>query len=149
MGVTFQKELFIRLMPELPEIFLEHHEEIEEDHVDPLDPDWPRYMHMEMAGQLHIMTMRADGYLAGYYFAVVVPNLHHKTRLCAYSDMFFVRKDFRMGWYGYRLLAETDKMLATLGVKKSYLVTKEEHPITILLKRLKYVLAERIYTKRF
>lgn len=147
MTVTYQKELFIKLMPELPEIFAEHHNEIEEDHKYPLDPDWQRYIAMEANGSLLVVTARCEGYLLGYYFAIIAPSLHHKQLRVAYSDMFYIRSEFRLGWTGYKLIRETEKLLKKLKVHKSYLVTKPHYPITILVKRLKYVLTECLYAK--
>lgn len=134
-------------MPELPAIFCAHHVEIEDDQSIPLDPDWSKYAHMEMIGQLHIMTARDEGILVGYYFAVVVSQLHHKQRKVAFSDMFFVLPDYRAGWNGIKLIRRTERMLKKLGVTKTYLVTKDGYPITILLKRLKYVLTELVHMK--
>ncbi len=155
MAVTFQKELFVQLMPELPPLFFRHWSEVilPKERL-PLDPDWARYNLMEAQGNLHIMTARADGRLIGYYFAVVVPNLHCKSALTAYSDMFYVLPEYRgSGWgmcgTGYKLIVEMEKVLRGLGVRKSYLVTKAHLPITIILKRLKYFLVERLYVKLF
>lgn len=136
-------------MPELPEIFLRHHDEIEEDRSVELDPAWDRYVAMEIQGMLHVTTVRDGARLVGYYMAIIAPQMHHKTRLAAYSDMFYLREEYRFGWTGVRLFIETDKMLKRLGVKKSYLVTKAKQPITMLLKRIGYVLAEKVYIKLF
>ena len=147
MTITFQKEMFLKLMPELPEFFLIHDSEVEESDNTPIDVDWQRYLGMEANGLLHIMAARDGKKLIGYYIAMVVPHLHRKHRLCAYSDMFFLLPEYRNGWTGYKLFTETEKMFKSLGVRKSYLVTKVKMPITIMIKRLKYVLIERVHIK--
>lgn len=146
MAITFQKELFRKLMWELPPLFIEHDKEVGEDEGD-IDPDWERYCNMELGGQVHVLTIRDDGRLVGYYISVVAPDLHRKYKLNSYSDMFYLRPEYRFGWTGMRLFTETEKMLNALGVRKSYLVTKVKLPVTIFIKRLKYVLVEKVYAK--
>lgn len=148
MTITYQKEWFSKIMPELPEIFLEHWKEVglDRDKV-PLDPDWNRYVFMEAQGFLHVTTARDDGRLIGYYVAIIMPHLHYKTSLTAFSDIFYLRPEYRFGLTGYRLFTETEKYLKLLHVQKSYVMTKAHLPINIIMKRLKYKLIERIFTK--
>lgn len=149
MTITFQKEAFFKLMPELPPLFYEHWKATELDpDIMQLDIDWIRYLKMEAAGVLHIMTARLDRDLVGYYFAIVVPRIHCKGALTAYSDMFWVTPLARKGWTGVKLFTYTEKMLRDLGVRKSYIVTKVHLPLTILLKRLKYKFEEKLHAKR-
>lgn len=135
-------------MPELPDLFYEHWKATERDpDIMKLDIDWLRYTQMELAGVLHIMTARADGKLIGYYFAIVSPRIHCKGVLTAFSDMFWLTPAWRKGWTGVKLFTHAGKMLKSLGVCKSYIVTKEHLPLTIIMHRLKYFIAERIYAK--
>jgi hypothetical protein len=147
MTITFQKESFTALLPELPELFILHDSEISEDETTPIDPDWRRYIALEVSGALHVMTVRDGQKLVGYYIAMVMPHLHRKHQLCAYSDLFFIKMAYRNGWAGYKLFVNAEKMLKELGVHKSYLVTKAQYPITIIVKRLKYALVELVHTK--
>lgn len=118
----------------------------------PLDPAWHWYVDMELSGCYHMMTVRDEGILVGYYGAIVKPHLHYKTSLTAWSDILYILPEYRKtGWglagTGYRLICEAEKMLKDLGVQKSYLMTKAYLPIKIIVKRLKYRLTEIIYTK--
>lgn len=149
MAITFQKELFTRLMPELPELFIKHDAEISEAETTAIDPDWRRYIALEVAGSLHVITVRDGRKLVGYYIGMIMPHLHRKHKLCAYSDLFFILAEYRSGWAGYKLFVEVEKMLKALGVHKSYLVTKHAYPITMIVKRLKYSLVELVHTKIF
>lgn len=146
--ITFQRESFLTIKHELPELFQRHWEEVALDHMEvPLDPDWRCYSEMATMGILHVVTARDNGRLIGYYFAIVRPHLHYKSTLTAFSDIFIIMPEYRKGWTGYRLLKEAEKMLKDIGVRKSYLMTKVHIPLILLVKRLKYRFVERVYTK--
>ena len=146
--ITFQKESWLKLTPELPAIFHEHWLEIGLHHKQiPLEPDWERYAKMDLEGVSHMMTVRDDGILVGYYHAIVMPHLHYKSSLTAWSDLIYLHPLYRRGLTGYKLLRQAEKMLKGLGVQRSYVMTKAHLPINILMKRLKYRLVERTFTK--
>ncbi len=151
--ITFQKESFIQCMAELPEIFHAHWREVAIDHnAVPLDPDWEQYTILELQGVLHMMTVRDNGVLIGYYLAFVKTHLHYKSTLHSWSDLLFLTKRYRnsgmgLASTGFRLIRETERMLKAMGVKKTYLMTKEYIPLNILTKRLAYRLTEMVYTK--
>lgn len=153
MAITYQKELFGKIMPELPEIFYAHWQEIAlEQKVIKLEPDWNRYVALEINKILHVMTVRDDGILVGYYFGLVMPHLHYKSSLTAWSDLFFVLPSYRaagngMVGVGYQLFKEVEKMLKNLGVQRHYVMTKKHLPLNMLMKRLRYKLVEKIYTR--
>lgn len=135
-------------MPELPTLFTEHWKEVALDKdIIELDPDWQGYVLLEVRGILHIITARANGKLIGYYFALVMPNLHYKAVKMSWSDIFFILPEYRRGLTGLKLFTETEKMLKSLGVRKSYVMTKVHLPITIIMKRMAYRFIERIYAK--
>ncbi len=146
MSLTFQKELFRNIMRELTPLFIKHDAEASED-TGPIDPDWERYCNMELAGQLHVITARDNRRLVGYFISVIATDLHRKYRLNSYSDLFYMLPEYRFGWDGMKLFTETEKMLKSLGVRKSYLVTKVKLPVTIFIKRLKYILVEQVHIK--
>ena len=146
--ITFQKESWIDLLPELPAIFLAHWEEVAlERTVIPLEPDWERYSRMDLEGVSHMLTVRDDGILVGYYHAIVMPHLHYRSSKTAWSDLIYLHPEYRKGLTGYKMLKHAEKMLKDLGVQRSYLMTKAHLPINILMKRLKYRLVERTFTK--
>ncbi len=135
-------------MPELPELFLAHYEEIALDKdVIKLDPDWNKYLQLELMGILHIMSVRDAARLIGYHISVVSPHLHYKSTITALSDIFYLLPEYRQGWTGYKLFEETEKMLKALGVVRFYNVTKVHLPINIIMKRRGYRLVDKVYTK--
>ena len=135
-------------MPELPELFMAHYDEIALDKsVIKLDPDWNKYCQLELHGILHVMTVRDTAKLVGYHMSVVSTHLHYKSTITALSDIFYLLPEYRQGWTGYKLFEETEKMLKVLGVKKFYNVTKAHLPINIIMKRRGYRLVDKVYTK--
>lgn len=150
--ITFQKESFIKLMPELPAIFYAHWKEVALDQdIIPLDPDWDQYAFLEMNKMLHTMTVRDDGILIGYYNVIVRNHLHYKTTLHAWSDLVYLLPEYRNSGAGllstgYKLIRRTNTMLKKLGVKKSYLMTKSYIPLNMLTEFMNYRDTERIYT---
>ena len=143
--VTFQKEFFIDIMRELPPLVLKHYKEVQvEENGEDCNVAWLRYVELERSGALHILTVRVDSHLVGYYFNMLFPHLRHADRLCAWSDVFFVLPEYRREGVGVRLFEENDKMLKELGVKKNFISFKAHIDLRKLLKRLKYTLTEYV-----
>lgn len=151
--ITFQKEAFKSIMPELPALFAEHWEHVALDKKQiQLEPDWEGYLKYEEMGILHVLTVRDDGCLLGYCFALVMNNLHYKSTKMAWSDIFWLSPYYRRsGWgmltVGYKLFRNYDTMLKSLGVRKSFIMTKVHLPLRILMKRLGYKFIEEIHAK--
>lgn len=143
--ITYQKQLFIQIMDELPPLILQHYDEVQvEEKGEPCEVDWQRYINLELAKSLHILTVREDGKLVGYFFNMVFPHLRHAKRLCSWSDVFFIHPAHRRGLVGARLFIENDKMLKSLGVQKNFISFKVHIDLRKLLKRLKYKLTEYV-----
>ena len=150
--IQYQQERFVDLMPELPEIFYKHWQEIALNKDDiPLEPAWEEYMRLEALNVLHIVTARDKGRLVGYVFSLVTPHLHYKRSLTAYTDLMYLRHEYTRGMATaarYRdLLLFSEKMLRDMGVQKRYLMTKVYHDLTPLFERLGYKLIEKICAK--
>jgi GNAT superfamily N-acetyltransferase len=155
MTLTLQKERFVAIAPELPELMRQHWiEAYPEAERLPFDPDFPQFSSMDLTGRLHIITVRYDGRLVGYFFAAVSNHLHSRKAKCAWSDMFYIHPDYRtegrgMWAAGYLLFVEVEKMLRELEVVKCYIVTKKHFPITVIMRRLKFFAVETVWTKLF
>jgi hypothetical protein len=149
--IQYQQERFVDLMPELPEIFYKHWNDIALDKdVIPLDPAWDEYMRLEALGMLHIVTARDAGRLVGYVFSLVQPHLHYKKSLTAWTDLMYLRREYTKGFGIFRyagLIRHSEKMLRDLGVQKRYLMTKVYHDLTPLFARLGYRFIEKISAK--
>jgi hypothetical protein len=146
--ITYQREFFVAIMHELPLLFLEHYEDValDKERME-LDPAWGEYLKLEQQGLLFIFTVRHNKELIGYHFNVVHPHLHYKSVLCSFSDMFFLKKDYRKGFTGFTFFRKNEIMLRGLGVKKIFVMSKVHRDMTVLLKKLKYTLIEYIHSK--
>ena len=147
-NLEYRKELFADIVKELPPLFVLHWQEIALDRdVIELAPDWKRYLAMEQAGQLHIITVRDNRVLVGYFFIVLLPHLHYCTTPMAFSDILFLLPGYRKGLAGLRLVAETEKMARALGAKRFYIMCKVYHDLDRLLARLGFKWVEKVFTK--
>ena len=147
MKLSYQKESFVKIMSELPPLFLRHYEEVQEDKTFPLEPSWVGYTAMEVQGQLHVLTVRAESKLVGYLFAITVPHLHYASKGISLTDMFYILPEYRTFWSGVTLFRKGEEMVREVGVHKSFIVTKRHLPISIILKRLGYKFVELIHAK--
>src|SRR5215469_12725938 len=103
--MTFQVERYSDVLPELKAIIGLHWEEIAllKDKIK-LDPDYDRYLALEESGVLHVITIRENGELIGYHIAFVTPHMHYKGDLMCFTDIFFLKKEYRKGLAGAKLL---------------------------------------------
>ena len=145
MALTYQRERLVEIIHDLPALFAAHWVELGSE--DELEPDWVRYAGMDASGVLHCLTVRDEGKLVGYFFALITPSLHYKSLLTAYSDGFFLLPEYRKGMAGVKLLTLAEKYLAELGVKTVYLVTRVGHGYGNLLTRLGFAPFEEIHRK--
>jgi GNAT superfamily N-acetyltransferase len=149
MNVTYQKELFFTLMPELPDLFMQEYEEMVEDKVFyKLNPAWNKYVELEINHSLHVMAARADGKLIGFFFNFICHHLHYADLRCATVDTFYLLPEFRQGRIGLNLFVENEKMLKELGVQEITVAIPAQEMLDKVMKRLKYQGAGGIFRKR-
>ena len=143
--LTFQKERFSDIAPDLPPLFLRHFEEVahDKDRIS-LAPDWEGYSMLEAAGRLHIITARDDGKLVGYFFADIGYGLHNHTSLISGTDMFYLDPEYRKGLNGYRLLKTA---IEGLEFDKMKIQTKIDRNLGRIFERLGFRAAEIVYTR--
>ena len=150
--LTYQKEKFVDLLPELPEIFYKHWQEVALNKQQiALRPNYEEYRRLEQLGILHIMAARDGTKLAGYVFHMVHPHLHYVDSLTAFTDLLYLRKECTRGMTAasrYRnLIRASEKMLRDLGVQRVYLMTKTHLDLTALFENLGFKLIEKNFSK--
>lgn len=105
--ITYQWEQFPALVREIAPLFRAHWQEIATNKADvPLDPNYDLFCQYALAGVLHVLTVRADGVLVGYVFAMIGPHLHYESTLWCHVDMFWLDPQYRSGWTGVRMFFE-------------------------------------------
>jgi len=146
--ITYQQEFLLTVRPELGELIQLDWEEIEHQKaVRKLDVDWDLYETLEDAGTLRIFTVRDEGKLIGYYFAMFVPSLHNKGLVQASSDVIFLHKDYRKGRIGCKLFQFAEQCLKDDGAQVMYITTTKQNPIDALMNKLGYSEIETRFEK--
>lgn len=150
MDVKYQVEDWIEALPELRMLFNEHWEEIalDQDAIK-LEPDYTTYATLAVQDALHLVTARSDGLIVGYHLSIIKPHLHYKSSLTCFTDVFFLKKDYRKGVIGYKLLKFFRDSVKAKGVQKVYMGTKLHLDLGPMLERLGFHPIERIYSQVF
>lgn len=146
---AYQVEPYEQAIEGMRLLYQEHWEEVALDKgAIRLNPDYAKYSALAKAGILNVVTARVSGELIGYHISMVWPHIHYADSLTAFTDIFFLKREYRKGTgAGVRLLKFMEKSLRERGVQKIYMGTKLLHDIGPLLERLGYKAIERIYTK--
>lgn len=149
MSLTFQVERWGDFYPDAKGLMQRHWEEIALDRERiPLALDEPRYESMDAAGILHVLTVREDGGLVGYFIAFILPHVHYSTSgKMAFTDIYFMMSECRKGTNGFQLFAEAEKSLVAAGVSKIYLSTKVHRDCGKIFESLGFTLTDRVFTK--
>lgn len=116
----------------------------------PLVCDYDRYAELEAKGLLHIVTVRDDGRLVGYWVGLVMPgHLHYATTPHAHMDVLWVHQAWRKGLVGYRLLQCVERTIQQRvgGLVKLVMGMKTHYDLGALYTRLGYTEIERNYAK--
>ncbi len=146
--ISYQVELYSSVIDEMKELYEAHWEEVANDkETIKLNPDYTTYFTLEKAGVLHVVSVRDDDKLVGYHMSLIHPHMHYKESLTAFTDIFFIQKDYRKGRVGINLFKFMENSLRAKGVQKIYMGTKLKLDIGPVLDKLGYTAVERIYTK--
>lgn len=146
--ITYQQEFLPSVKDECRYLIQQHWEEIAlNKDVIKLNPDWDAYEALEGEGKLKVFTARDDNNLIGYFVVLVGTNLHYKDHLFAENDIIFLRKDYRKGMTGAKLIKFAEECLTKDGVSVLNINTKVHQPFDPLLERLGFNCIERVYSK--
>lgn len=145
----------VRYIVEDPATFIEELQYIIPAHYDelcvtkdfPLAPDYEAYGRMYNAGMLKCITARDDKGLIGYAIFIVQPHLHYKSCKTAFEDIYFLRKEHRLGRTGIRLFQFAEEALRADGVDRIIMHTKIHLDNSRLFEYLGYKHTDKLYTK--
>jgi GNAT superfamily N-acetyltransferase len=146
--LSAQVEPFEAMRQEWLQWLPHHYEELALDKWSvPLDPDWQKYERMDAAGQLSIVTLRAQGRLAGYCFMVVDTELHYRTTLSAKMDVFWIAPEHRGKMGGMRLFKAVEAEVKRRGCKRMFAGSKLHRDSSRLFLALGYRPVEQWFSK--
>lgn len=142
-------EPWSQVLPELQGLWKDHHQEIAhiQDGRMPLDVDLQSYAVLEQAGILHVVTVRVDEELVGYYVGTVMPHLHYRSTLVGQEDVHYLKPAFRRGWLGVKFIRAIEATLRERGVQYAVMRTKVYADHSALFARCGWVLTEKAHTK--
>jgi GNAT superfamily N-acetyltransferase len=146
--VTFQQEKWSDCVAEMRPLWPEHWKELalDQDKI-ALGCDEAKYEQGEAMGCLHIVTVRDDGRLVGYYYGMLMHHLHYMDAgLMCYSDVYFVKPEYRRGAIGAKFVSFVKKSLKDKGVVKLYMSTKDHQDHGDLFSHMGGRLSDHIYT---
>ena len=155
-ALTYQVEDYLQALPEMQRLYQAHYEEVGVLHDKfTLDPDYGRYQQIHAANGFHLVTVRAQGELAGYHLSFIMMHLHYRNEKIAVDDLFFLSKEHRSGFTGVRLFKEAERTLKARGVQAFINKAKrhvksgdeEEYGVGKLLEALGFQEFERSYIK--
>ena len=132
---------------EIMPILEEHYEELCVTKDFPLMPDYAAYGRLDTAGMLRCVTVRQNGELIGYIIFIVQPHLHYMTCKTAFEDIYFLRKEYRLGRVGIRMFQFAEEVLKKDGVNRVIMHTKIHMDNSRLFEYLDYKLTDKLYTK--
>jgi GNAT superfamily N-acetyltransferase len=142
-----REDLTFELLWQLMPLFQAHYAEVRTPGIE-LDPDFDRYMMLQMAGTYRAFTVRQDGRLIGYAGYVIDRLLHSKTRLVATEDVLFIDAAHRKGGIGRRLMEFADAVLRSEGVTMEFQHVPAGGSHGPLLERMGYAQLYTTYGRR-
>jgi len=147
-ALNYQQEFLTQVEVDIKYLIELHWSEIalNQDNIK-LNPDWDAYKNLEEQGKLKIFTVRDEGVLVGYFVVIVGNSIHYKDHVFANNDIVYLRKDFRKGFAGIRLIKFAESCLKEDGVSVLVINTKIHQPFDKVLERLKFKPIERVYSK--
>ena len=104
--ITYQEEKYFDIKEEIKPLLKLQWEEIgifDKEQVS-LNPNWDWYQILADKKNLHIITVRDEQKLIGYYISIITPHIHYKNTLIAENDILYLYKDYRKGLTGYKLI---------------------------------------------
>lgn len=146
--ITYQQESIQVIFDEGTELLKVHYKELarNRDRIK-LNPDIDRYLAMEEADILVVVTARDGGKLIGYAVFAVTPALHYQDHLYAINDVLFLSHDYRGNNVGLDLLEIAEGILYKRGVSVIFIASKLNTKLSGILPRIGYTHVENNHSK--
>lgn len=110
--------------------------------------DQEKYAALEKIGMLHLVTARAGSELAGFFLMFLTPNAHyHGAGVMAFTDVYYLKPEFRSGTLGLRLFSFMEDTLREKGIVKAYTSHKLHRDRSAMMKFLGWTPSDLVYSK--
>lgn len=147
--MQFQLEAWSAVLPELRPLFARLWDDVAVDKDRfTAECDEGKYANLDAAKILHLVTARDGEKLTGFFLCFVWPNAHYLgAGDMAFTDMYYLREDYRKGNAGIRLFAFMEETLRARGVVKFYTSHKIHRDRSPMLKILGFKATDIVYSK--
>ena len=145
--IEYKDDDWMDNLNDLKEIIKDHYEELSVSKEFPLDPDWDVYKTLLDNNRLKFITCKENQKLIGYIIFFIYPHIHYKTCLCAFEDIYFLKKEYRKGRTGIKLFQFAEKLLKDEGVQRILYNTKVHSDNSRLFEYLGFKLVDKVFTK--
>jgi len=146
--ITFNVEPVLDCKEEMLSLLDEHYEELTlNKHVVKLNPNWEEYDRREKQGKFVYITASDEGKLIGYSAWFVDYHIHYADLLVASNDVIFLKKEYRQGMTGIKLIKYSEKVMREMGVNKITWHIKESNDFRPILQRMGYNIEDIIVGK--
>jgi GNAT superfamily N-acetyltransferase len=147
--ITVQTESWAAIDAEIEQITPFHWKELALDQLQfQPDLDHERYLAMDRAGAMHVVTARDEKRLVGYIICFVMPHFHYKSSgLTALADMYYLLHEYRKGGLGVRMFREMERGLRERNVIRAHMSCKVHEDHTRLFQRMGWTLTDYTFSK--
>jgi len=147
--MQFQREEWSTALPELRKLFPRLWEDvaIDKDRFT-AQCDEERYAKLDEQKVLHLVTVRDEDKLAGYFLCFITPNAHYEgAGDMAFTDMYYLLPRYRKGNIGMRLFAFMEETLRERSIVKFYTSHKLHRDRSAIMKLRGFTATDIVYSK--
>ena len=117
-----------------------------QDDID-LDLWFDKYDAGAESGEFHVITVRDDDKIVGYYWFMIRFHLHYKNSLTAYTDMFYLHPSYRKGFNGLKLFKKFEEEAKKLGAERLISSCKLSLDLSKIFEKMNWDKTELIFQK--
>jgi GNAT superfamily N-acetyltransferase len=138
-NIQFKIEQVLSVKLEMEILLIDHYEELTlNKSIVKLNPDWEEYNKLEQANKFILITVRLDSALIGYIAFFIKPHIHYKDLVVASNDVLYLKKEYRLGMTGVRMLKYAEQTVKELGANKITWHVKHSSDFRPILHRMGY-----------
>lgn len=112
-----------------------------------LKPDILKYKTFEDKGLLFALALYDGDNIVGYSVNVVMQLLHYSDTTFVQNDVLFIKKEYRRGSWGLKLIHETERLAKRRGGKLMMWHGKKDTVFNNLMPRLGYGVQDILFSK--
>lgn len=138
--IKFDVEKVLDAKKDLESLLDKHYEELTlNKEVVKLKPIWSSYKELEDKKQFYLFTAREENALIGYSAFFLKPHIHYEDLIVATNDVLYLKKEYRFGTTGIKLLKYSEQKVKELGANKITWHVKHSNDFRPILHRMGYM----------